>query len=202
MARGVADPDLDPFFFRLGETKTLEPDRARRAAAGRIDHEIGRDAVPGAAADPGAHPLIVALLSSAISSCTAQLSITRTFDKAIRRRRTWPSSTGRGASNPTRSLGGRFDGDAMADPVHVAGDIAAGAAAGDDLVGPAREEILDHVAAARQQAMRMAALRYALARNVRLRKRVALQHGDDGEEIRQRPRGQRPPMLAPITMAC
>ena len=85
---------------------------------------------------------------------------------------------------------GRFERDAMADPVHVACDIAAGAAAGDDLVGPAREESLDHVPAACQQAMRMAALRHALARNIRLRKRIALQHGDDGVEIRQRTRGQ------------
>ena len=52
------------------------------------------------------------------------------------------------------------------------------------------KEILDHAAAARQQAMRMAALRHALARNIRLRKRIALQHRDDGVEIRQRPRGQ------------
>ena len=72
----------------------------------------------------------------------------------------------------------------MANPVHVACDIAADAAAGDDLVGPAREEMLDHVAAARQQAMRMAALRHALARNVRPRKRIAFQHRDDREKIR------------------
>ena len=78
----------------------------------------------------------------------------------------------------------------MADPVDVAGDIAADAAGGDDLVGPAREKILDHMTAARQQAMRMAALRHALARNVRQRKRVALQHRDHGIEIRQRPRGE------------
>src|SRR5215213_359252 len=57
VARGVADPDLDPLFFRLGETKTLEPGRARRAAAGRIDHEIGREVVPGGAADPDADTL-------------------------------------------------------------------------------------------------------------------------------------------------
>ena len=36
----------------------------------------------------------------------------------------------------------------------------------------------------------MAALRHALARNIGLRKRIALQHGDDGIEIRQRTRGQ------------
>ena len=40
------------------------------------------------------------------------------------------------------------------------------AAACDDLVGPARKEILDHAAAARQQAMGVAALRHALARDV------------------------------------
>src|SRR3954451_13040401 len=55
--RGVADPDLDPLFFGLAKTKPLEPGRARRAAAGRIDHEVGRDAVFVAAADPGAHTL-------------------------------------------------------------------------------------------------------------------------------------------------
>jgi hypothetical protein len=104
-ARGVADPDLDPLFFRLGETKTLEPGRARRAAAGRIDHEIGRDAVLVAVTDPARTPLIVALLSSAISSCTAQFSITRTFGKAIRRRRTWPSSTGPGCQQSDQMLG-------------------------------------------------------------------------------------------------
>src|SRR5512133_2149513 len=54
-ARGVADSDLDPLFFRLGETEALEPGRARRAAAGRIDHEIG--VVLGAAAHSGAHAL-------------------------------------------------------------------------------------------------------------------------------------------------
>src|SRR6185436_10932914 len=53
-ARGVADPDFDPLFFRLGETKTLEPGRARRAAAGRIDHEIGRNAMLLTAANSGA----------------------------------------------------------------------------------------------------------------------------------------------------
>ena len=36
----------------------------------------------------------------------------------------------------------------------------------------------------------MAPLRHALARNIRLRKRIALQHGDDGVEIRQRARRQ------------
>src|SRR3954453_6115233 len=56
-ARGLTDPDLDPLFFRLGETKTLEPGRARRAAAGGIDHEIGRDAGLGTIADPGLHAL-------------------------------------------------------------------------------------------------------------------------------------------------
>jgi hypothetical protein len=84
----------------------------------------------------------------------------------------------------------RFDGDTVADPAHVAGNVAPDAAAGDDLIGPAREESLDHAAAARQQAMRMPPLRNPLARNIRLRKRIALQHRDDGVEIRQRASGQ------------
>ena len=49
--------------------------------------------------------------------------------------------------------------------------------------------------------MRIAALRHAFARNIRLRKRIALQHGDDGVEIRQLMRGQQTAMLAPITIA-
>src|SRR5262245_22794938 len=49
--RGVADPDLDPLFFGPGKTETFEPGRARRTAAGCIDHEIGRDAVLFATAD-------------------------------------------------------------------------------------------------------------------------------------------------------
>ena len=55
--RGVADSDLDPLLFRLGETKTLEPGRARGAAAGGIDHEVGRDGLLGAVADLDADAL-------------------------------------------------------------------------------------------------------------------------------------------------
>jgi len=78
----------------------------------------------------------------------------------------------------------------MADPLHVAGDVAPDTAAGDDLVGPSGEEILDHVAAARQETMCVTTLRHALARNIRQRKRIALQHRDDGIKIRQRTSGQ------------
>jgi hypothetical protein len=56
--------------------------------------------------------------------------------------------------------------------------------------------------AARQQAMRMAALRHALARNIRTRKRIALQHGDGCIKMRQPPAASRPPKLASITIAC
>ena len=38
--------------------------------------------------------------------------------------------------------------------------------------------------------MRVASLRHALARNIGVRKGVALQHGDGPEEIGQRSRGQ------------
>src|SRR4051812_44009188 len=55
----------------------------------------------------------------------------------------------------------------------IAGDVAAHAAASDHLVGPVRKELLDHAATPRQQAVRMLALRHALA-----------------------------PMLPPITTAC
>jgi hypothetical protein len=78
----------------------------------------------------------------------------------------------------------------MADPVHIAGDVASHAAASDHLVGPARKELLDHGAAPRQQAVCVLSLRHALARNVRDRKRVALQYRDLSVEIRQHPRGQ------------
>ncbi len=84
----------------------------------------------------------------------------------------------------------RLDGDAMADPVDIAGDVAPHAAASDHLVGPAGKEIFDHGTAPRQQAVRVFALRHPLARNVRDRKRVALQHRDLPVKIRQRPRGQ------------
>src|SRR5882724_1703451 len=56
-ARGVTDPDLNSLFRRLGETKTLEPGRARRAAAGGVDHEISHDGVLDAISDPGADAL-------------------------------------------------------------------------------------------------------------------------------------------------
>jgi len=189
-ARGVTDPDLDPVLFRLGEAKTLEPGRARRASAGRIDHEIGRDAVLVAVTDPDAHTL-----DRRPDIVGDQLMYGTIVDHAhIRQSHQAPAHVAfqhrPGRQQSDEIARSRFDGDAMADPVHVACDIAAGAAAGDDLVGPAREEILDHVPAPRQQAMRMAPLRHALARNVRLRKRIALQHGDDGVEIRQRASGQ------------
>jgi hypothetical protein len=80
--------------------------------------------------------------------------------------------------------------DAMADPADVAGDVAADAAGGDDLVGPAGKELLDHGAAARQQAVCVAPLRHALARKVGERKGIALQHGDGVIEIRKRTCGQ------------
>jgi hypothetical protein len=38
--------------------------------------------------------------------------------------------------------------------------------------------------------MRMATLRHALARIIRRRKRIALEHGDDGVKIRRSARGQ------------
>jgi hypothetical protein len=83
-----------------------------------------------------------------------------------------------------------FDGDAMADPADIAGDVAPNAAASDHLVGPARKERLDHAAPPRQQAVRMFALRHALARNIVDRKRVTLQDGDSFVEIRQHASGQ------------
>jgi len=75
----------------------------------------------------------------------------------------------------------------MADPVDVAGDIAADAARRNHLVGPAGKEALDHATAAGEQPMGMAALRHALARNVGNRKCVALQKRDAVIEIRKRP---------------
>src|SRR4051794_15935414 len=80
-----------------------------------------------------------------------------------------------------------LDRDAVADPVDVLRDIAAAAAVGDDFIGPARKESLDHVAPARQQTVRVAALRDALARNVLERKCVALHDRDGVEEVRERP---------------
>ena len=78
----------------------------------------------------------------------------------------------------------------MADPADVAGDVAANAAGDDDLVGPAGKELLDHAAAARQQAVRVAPLRHAFARKVGERKGVTLQHRDGVIEIRKRTCGQ------------
>src|SRR5438270_12325698 len=49
--RGVADPDLDLLLFRRREAEAFEPGRARRAAAGGIDHEVGRDRLLDAVAD-------------------------------------------------------------------------------------------------------------------------------------------------------
>ena len=93
---------------------------------------------------------------------------------------------------PDQVAGRALDGDAMADPVHVAGDVAADAAGGDHLVGPAGKEALDHAAAAGEQAVRMAPLRHALARQVGDGKGIALQHGDRAVEISQRAGGQQP----------
>jgi len=73
----------------------------------------------------------------------------------------------------------------MTVPAHIAGNVSHDAAAGNDPAGPAGKEILDDGSAARQQAMRVAALRHALARNIQPRKRIAFQHRDDGVEIRQ-----------------
>jgi len=53
-------------------------------------------------------PVTVEVSADAARPCTAQFSIARTLGKASNRRRTWPSSTGRDASNPTRSLGAGF----------------------------------------------------------------------------------------------
>src|SRR5581483_6059863 len=69
-------------------------------------------------------------------------------------------------------------------------NIAPAAAGGDDLIGPAGKERLDHVAAARQQAMGVPSLRYALARQVGGGKRVPLQHRDVSIELRQRAGGE------------
>src|ERR1700682_1845311 len=68
--------------------------------------------------------------------------------------------------------------------------LAPDAAGRDDLVGPAGKETLDHAASARQQPVRVAPLRHALAGDVGERKQVALQQRDGTKKIRQRPRGQ------------
>jgi len=59
----------------------------------------------------------------------------------------------------------------MADPDDVVNDIAAPAAASDDLLGPAGKERLDHLAAAREQAVRVTALRHTFARDIGGRKK-------------------------------
>ena len=53
-------------------------------------------------------PLISEPFSFATRPCTAQASIARTLGSASSRRRMWPSSTGREANRPTRSLGAVF----------------------------------------------------------------------------------------------
>ena len=123
-------------------------------------------------------PLIAELSSAATRPCTAQSSIARTLGSASSRRRTWPSSTGREASSPISLLATDFSVNAMTDPADIADDVAAPAAGGDHLVGPAGKERLDHLAAARQKSVRVAALRHALARDVVDREMVPLQHGD------------------------
>ena len=79
----------------------------------------------------------------------------------------------------------------MTDPVHVVGDVAEQSAGGDDFVGPAGKEGFDHVAAARQQTMRVTTLRHALARNVIGGKGVALENRDRLEVIGQRAGGEK-----------
>jgi len=83
-----------------------------------------------------------------------------------------------------------LDGNPVTDPVHITGDIAPDAAAGDDLIGPAGKEILDDAASARQQAVGMASLRHAFSRHVLGWKTIALQDRDLVEEIRKRSRCQ------------
>ena len=130
--------------------------------------------------------------SSAIRPCTAQF-----FDHAhIRQRhqraaRTWPSSTGREASSPTRSLGA----DLMVTPWPIQFTSPAISPtmppqATTSSVQPGKE-ILDHGTAPRQQSRgRGGPAARPCAGHPTSGKYVALQHRDDGIEIRQRPRGQ------------
>ena len=48
-ARGVVDADLDGFFLRAVIAQRLQPGRAARAAPGRIDDQVGAEALFGAA---------------------------------------------------------------------------------------------------------------------------------------------------------
>lgn len=124
----------------------------------------------------------------------------RTFGNASKRRRTFQY---RARGQQTHQIAGnRPDGYPVPYPVDVAGDVAPHAAASHDLVGPARKELLDHGAPPRQQAVRVFALRHALARNVRHGKRVAFQHRDLPIKSANARAVNRPPMLAPTTTAC
>jgi hypothetical protein len=79
---------------------------------------------------------------------------------------------------------------AMPVPCDIPGEIADPPAGRDDLVGPAREKRFDYAAPARQQAVRVVALRHAFARHIRERENVTLQQRDSLEIIRQRSGGQ------------
>jgi hypothetical protein len=63
---------------------------------------------------------------------------------------------------------------AVTDPAHITANIAPDTAACDDLIGPTGKEILDHIAAACEEAVSMASLRYPLSRYVRDRKHITL----------------------------
>src|SRR5205823_4562426 len=144
-----ADPDLDLLLFRRREAEAFEPGRTRRAAAASIDHEVSRDRLLDAIAD-----LDTDALDRGVLVVGEQALHRAIFDRA----HVWqrhqapphlPLQHRTGSHQSDQIAGRRFDGDAMADPVGVAGDIAARTAGGDDLVGPARKEVFDHVTAAR-----------------------------------------------------
>jgi len=183
-ARGVAHPDFDPLLLRLREAEALQPGGARRTAAGSIDDEVGRNHVLDAIADSGANAL-----DRGFTIVGDQFPHHAVFDHAHIRQRHQATADiafqhGAGSQQSDQIARRGLDGNAMTVPAHIAGNVAHDAAAGDDPAGPAGKEILDDGTAARQQAMRVAALRHALARNIQPRKRIAFQHRDDGVGIR------------------
>ena len=201
-ARHVADADLDLVLDRTLIAELLEPCRARRAAPGSIEHEIGVERLlrPSLDAHTNAGHTI---FGRACRESLHRAILDRAHVRQLQHTTTHVAfQHGTARQQPDQIALALRQRDVVTHPRDVVGDIAEQATAlGHDLVAVARKKFFEHDTATRQQAVGVAALRDALARDIVFRERVALEDGDGCVEIRQRAGSQQAAMLAPMTMA-
>src|SRR6185312_5025359 len=188
--RGVAEADLDPLLQGTRIAEPFKPGRARRAAPGRVDHEIGEQDLLDTSIEPDANALdgrTVGRGNQALHGAVLNCVYIGKSQKPAADMAFQNGTRGEQANHVARH---GFQRHAATNPDRITANIAAEAAGGDDFTGPAGKEPLDQIAATRKQAMDVATLRDPFARDIGRRKGVPLENRDICEKFRQRASGE------------